>query len=115
MSNNEEKETFQDTGQFLPSGRPVYQNQFGDFVTERTITEFIPELGGWYNIPTFYNGRILDPREAIGMVINSGGKDPVTMNLLKPFESVNEAVKEAENRSYGLGGFLSERFRSYGR
>ena len=107
----EEREVFEGTGQFLPSGRPIYKNQFGDYVTERTITEFIPELGGWYNIPTFMNGRLLDPAEAIDMVIKTEGKDPITMQPLDAFQSLDEAVRSAEEKSQGLGGLLNQRMR----
>ena len=101
----EEPEILSATGKNTSEGRPVYKNQFGDFVTERTITEYIPELGGVYNIPTVLEGRFLSPPEAIDAVIKTEGKDPVTGRALTRFRSIDSAVKSAEERS---GGMLSD-------
>lgn len=101
----EELEVLSAVGKKTSEGRPIYKNQWGDFVTERTITEFIPELGGVYNIPTVLDGKFLSPEEAIQSVIDSKGKDPVTGRDLIQFNSIDKAVKAAEERS---GGKLSE-------
>lgn len=101
----QEPEILSATGKNTSEGRPVYKNQFGDFVTERTITEYIPELGGVYNIPTVLEGRFLSPPEAIDAVIKTEGKDPVTGRALTRFRSIDSAVKSAEERS---GGMLSD-------
>ena len=93
------QEVLSDTGKKTSEGRPVFKNQFGDFVTERTITESIPELNGWFNIPTVFEGKFLTPKEAIQKVIDSGGKDPVTGRKLQRFNEVDEAVDAAETRS----------------
>lgn len=106
----DDNEVFEFTGQFLPNGRPVFKNQYGDFVTERTITEYVPELGGWVNVPTFFDGRLLEPRQAIGMAIELGGVDPVTNEPIEPFESLDSAVRSAQEKSSGLGGLLNKMF-----
>ena len=73
-----EPETLSDVGRLTSEGRPIYKNQHGDFVTERTITENVPELGGWVNLPTVYDGKFVDPQEAIQRAIDAKGSDPIT-------------------------------------
>lgn len=104
----EAEEVLSDTGKKTKEGRPVYENQFGDFVTERTITEEIPSLGGIYNIPTVYDGRFVSPDEAIQLVINNQGKDPITGRKLMKFDNIEDAVNAAKKRSSGT---LSEEMR----
>lgn len=99
-------EVLTDTGDRTQEGRPVFKNQFGDFVTERTITENIPELGGFINIPTVSGGRFLNPQEAIDEVIRAGGKDPITGRQLQVFTDVDSAVSSAQARSQELGRAL---------
>lgn len=87
-----------------PEGRPVYQNQYGDQVTERSIT--IPLDGLWYNIPTVYDGSFVDDDEATQRIMETQtqGKffDPITGRELQPFATVEDAVKEAQERSKSL-------------
>ncbi len=89
-------------GKTTQEGRPIYTNPQGDFVTERTITENIPELGGFVNIPTVYEGKFLDPKEAIDRVIQAQGKDPITGRELEVFSDVESAVGSAQERSAEL-------------
>lgn len=103
-------EVFEPTGQFLPSGRPIYRNQYGDFVTERTITEYVPELGGWVNIPTFFDGRLVDPQKAIEMTIQAGGVDPITSEPIEPYETMESAIEQARKKSSGMSGLLDSKF-----
>ena len=100
---HEESEVLTDTGELTGEGRPVYKNQFGDSVTERTITEYIPELGGWYNIPTVYDGGFVSPDEAIRRAVEAKGKDPITGREFKSYKTVEDAVRAAEGRSKSIG------------
>lgn len=100
----EREESLSPTGDVTKEGRPVYKNQYGDFVTERTITEEIPELGGVYNVPTVFDGRFLSPDEAINKVIEAGGKDPITGRDLERFSNIEDAVDSARKRSNSLMG-----------
>ena len=96
-----EKLTF--TGKYTEEGRPVYVNADGEWVTERTITENVPELGGFVNIPTVLDGRFLDPQQAIDLAIKTSGKDIITGRKLPVFKDLKTAVSDAEERSKGLG------------
>jgi len=89
LAAQQEQETLTATGETTTEGRPVFRNQSGDFVTERTITENIPELGGFVNIPTVFNGQFLSPQEAIDKVIQAGGADPLTGRKLQVFSGVS--------------------------
>ena len=103
-----DSERLESAGGSTREGRPIYKNQYGDLVTERTITENIPELGGWVNLPTVYDGRFVSPSQAIVKIIESGGVDPVTGREINSFPTVDEAVSAAESRSYELGLELSK-------
>lgn len=97
------------TGRRTAEGRPIFTNQQGQFVTERTITENIPELGGVVNIPTVFEGRFLSPDEAVQKVIESDGKDPITGRKLQVFSDIPTAVESAKQRSSGLGHQINPR------
>ncbi len=86
-------------------GRPVYQTPEGDYITERTITvtEEGINKGKPTNIPTVYNGRIVSDEEAISIIIETKGVDPITGKKLPSFSTIDEAVKYAESRTEGLG------------
>ncbi|MDB4028379.1 hypothetical protein N9459_04255 [Flavobacteriaceae bacterium] len=100
-------ETLSDTGRKTQSGRPVYTNQDGDFVTERTATVESEKLGGYVNIPTVYDGRFVSEQEALRIVEGADGKDPVTGQKLKVYRNVDTAVKDAVSKSNNLGRELS--------
>lgn len=95
---------------FTPEGRPVFKDPQGSFVTEKTITITDPRInkGRPTNIPTVFDGRVLEDSEAIELIANAGGKDPVTGRALEGFSSINEAVSSAQNRSFSLGGQLEK-------
>jgi len=107
-STGKKEERLFNTGNKTAEGRPIYKNQSGDFVTERTITENIPELGGFVNIPTVFEGRFLSPNAAISKVIQSGGSDPITGRKLQVFTDVNSAVSAAKSRSKDLGATMNQ-------
>lgn len=104
-------ETLTDTGEVTTEGRPIFKNQFGDSVTERTITITDPRInqGQATNIPTVFQGQFLSDEDAIKAVVGAQGKDPITGRNLQGFASIGEAVKSAESRSAGIlqpkGGF----------
>ncbi len=95
-----QKEVLTQTGDKTPEGRDVYVNQYGEFVTERTIT--IGMDGGFVNIPTVYNGKFLSEDEAIKKAIDANMTDPVTGRKLEFFDNVDSAVKSAEKRSSNI-------------
>lgn len=97
-------EQLTDTGDVTQEGRPVFKNQSGDFVTERSITITDPRInqGQPTNIPTVMGGRFLSEEEAISSIVNAGGKDPITGRQLQGFQSIDEAVSAAKARSSNL-------------
>jgi len=100
----QEQETLTDTGRLTGEGRPIFKNQFGDSVTERTITVTDPGInqGRPTNIPTVSGGKFLSDRDAINSIISAGGKDPITGRALQGFDSIDEAVTSAKSRSANL-------------
>lgn len=91
------EELLADTGTVTSEGRPVFVNQFGDFVTERTATVKIGD--GFINVPTVFKGKFLSEDQAAEKVVNSGLKDPITGRKLDVFDTIEEAVAAAEDRS----------------
>lgn len=91
------------TGENTDEGRPIFKNQHGEYVTERTITEYVEPLGGYVNIPTVLDGRFLTREEAIDTAIKTGGADIITGRRLDVFNDVNKAVEAAQKRSIHLG------------
>ena len=98
------------SARYTDEGRPVYKDRNGEYVTEKTVTITDDRINGGKptNIPTVYNGKILSEDEAADLVVKSGGKDPITGRVLESFNSIEEAVKSAQSRSYGLGVKLGE-------
>lgn len=78
-------------------GRPIVRNSDGSVSTERTITEQID--GKWMNIPSMFGGKEVSPDEAVDIIRRNKGVDPETGRKLPTYNTVDEAVKEAERRS----------------
>lgn len=100
----QEQEILSDTGNLTQEGRPIFTNQAGESVTERTVTVTDPRInqGQPTNIPTVLNGQFLSQDDAIKSVVDAGGKDPITGRQLEGFGSIDEAVTAARSRSEGL-------------
>lgn len=96
----QEEEVLTATNRTTQKGRPVFTNQFGEEVSERTITVEID--GGVYNIPTVYDGKFVDQQEAVRRFTEAGFTDPVTGEKLKKFSSIEQAVQAAQSRSSSL-------------
>jgi len=78
-------------------GRLIVKNPDGSVSTERSITEQID--GKWMNIPSMYGGKEVSPDEAVDIIRKNKGVDPETGRVLPKFNSMQEALKEAERRS----------------
>lgn len=95
----------------LPDGRVIVKNA-GDsergpgFSTRYQVTEMTP--WGWMNIPTMFDGRQVDPEEAVRIVVESGGVDPDTGHGLPRFESLEQAEDAARRMSSGTDFYLDQ-------
>lgn len=94
------------TDRVTADGRPIFKNQFGQGVSERTITVDID--GKFINVPTVFEGRFLSQDEAVQKVLDAKGADPITGRQLKKFDSIDEAVSAAKNRSNSLGRITAQ-------
>jgi hypothetical protein len=81
------------------------QNPDGTSSSELSITVQVAELNGGRptNIPTIFNGQRVSEDEAIRRVLEAGGRDPETGRQLQGFNSIDEAVAAAGQRSNALG------------
>ena len=103
--------SFIPTGQFTPEGRPLLVDPRGGVASEISITVSHPSINGGKptNIPSIFAGKPLEgtfeqiERQAVEMIIKSGGKDPDTGRVLPGFGTMDEAVEAARKRSMGLG------------
>lgn len=86
-------------------GRPILNLPDGSIETEKTITVTDPRINGGKatNIPTIYGGKHVSEDEAADLIAKSGGVDPDTGRRLQGFESIDEAVSAARERSAELG------------
>ncbi|MCP4928975.1 MAG: hypothetical protein GY918_07975 [Gammaproteobacteria bacterium] len=84
------------------------KNPDGTTSTEFSITEYIPELGGWVNIPTLVKGQVgvrglLDgekiTREQMGIAIRRAIERTKNGAKLPSFGSIDEALNAASSRT----------------
>jgi hypothetical protein len=77
-------------------------------VTERSITVTDDRInqGRPTNVPTVYDGREVTEEEAIRRIVEAGGRDPVTGRQLTGYNTIEEAIEDAETRSQELGRTL---------
>ena len=95
-------------------GRPLIQNTQGSQSSELSITTEDPRTPGNYiNIPSIYYGKVLSDDQALGLIMDSGYRDPMTGRAINSYPSVEEAVSAAQSRSdaiqYAKGGSIVER------
>ena len=95
-------------------GRPLIQNTQGSQSSELSITTEDPRTPGNYiNIPSIYYGKVLSDDQALGLIMDSGYRDPMTGRAINSYPSVEEAVSAAQARSdaiqYAKGGSIVER------
>lgn len=88
-----------------PEGRPILKNPDGSISTERSITITDERVNGGKptNIPSMFGGTQLTEEAAIQRIVEAGGKDPETGKPVQSFNTIEEAVKAAEQRSQELG------------
>ena len=83
----------------MKNGRPVILNPDGSVSTERTET--VRVQGGFMNIPTIFNGKAVEPLEALRIIRENGFVDPETNEKLEMFTDPEKAVQAAARRSKG--------------
>ena len=83
------------------TGRQVVKNPDGSVSTERTITVTHPRINNGLptNIPSMFGGKEVSEDEAIEIIIRAGGFDPETGRYLPGFNTIEDAVKAAQQRS----------------
>lgn len=93
------------TGELTPEGRQIVDNEDGSFSTERTITVTDPRInsGRPTNIPSMFGGQQVSQDLAIDAITRNNGVDPETGRTLEGFDSIDEAVAAAQQRSESLG------------
>lgn len=90
------------TGQVMgqtAAGRPRVSTSDGGVSTERSVTEFVD--GAWRNLPTMFGGREVPVEQAVEIMRRNNWTDPETGEKFwsQTFQSVDDAVKAAEQRS----------------
>ncbi len=94
----------EDTGVPTTGERPRVQNEDGSVSSELSITVTDPAIneGKPTNIPSMFEGVKRPQEEAIRRIVEAGGKDPETGRELPAFDTIEEAVAAAQERSDSL-------------
>ena len=100
-------------------GRPIILNPDGSYSTERTATVTHPLINGGKptNIPTIFRGVELDPDQAAELIAKFSKEkkslqpiDPETGRPLQAFNSIEDAEKEAQERSAAIELHIAKAF-----
>ena len=84
--------------------------------TELTVTVDDPRRSGRFiNIPSMFDGREVSEQEAVRRISYAGFVDPETGRVIESFNTLSEAIKDAQDRSNGLGDSLKNLDGSVGR
>lgn len=81
-------------------GRTIYQNSEGGLSSEYSTTIKLGDK--WVNIPTIFGGKRVDTEEAVNIIAENHFTDPETGRPIEEFDTLDEAVKAAQERSKNL-------------
>jgi hypothetical protein len=108
--------TVDSAGQPIDTKRPIVFDPKGyDPHTELSMTATghelgLPQANALYNVPTIYNGQINDPNTFAGM--NEIRKNVMqTPNAYKAYETEQQAVPDAIQRSKDIGNVRGDELR----
>jgi len=108
--------TVDSAGQPIDTKRPIVFDPKGyDPHTELSMTATghelgLPQANAMYNVPTIYNGQINDPNTFAGM--NEIRKNVMqTPNAYKAYETEQQAVPDAIQRSKDIGNVRGDELR----
>ena len=108
--------TVDSAGQLIDTKRPIVFDPKGyDPHTELSMTATghelgLPQANAMYNVPTIYNGQINDPNTFSGM--NQIRKNVMqTPNAYKPYQTEQQAVPDAIQRSKDIGNVRGDELR----
>jgi len=108
--------TIDSAGQPIDTKRPIVFDPKGyDPHTELSMTATgyelgLPQANAMYNVPTIYNGQINDPNTFAGM--NEIRKNVMqTPNAYKAYETEQQAVPDAIQRSKDIGNVRGDELR----
>ena len=85
-------------------GRPiVYNPDYDDVSTEVSITVADPRNPKKFiNLPSLYGGKPVDKRRAVEIISKNNFTDPETGNVIESYDTVEDAVMAAKNRTKKL-------------
>lgn len=74
------------SGNFTTEGRPMYHNNFGGESSENSIGVTDPRINNnaLTHIPSIYDGKILNQKDAIQKVVDANGYDRLTGRFIEP-------------------------------
>ena len=108
--------TVDSAGQPIDTQRPIVFDKGGyEPHTELSMTATgnelgLPQANAMYNVPTIYNGQINDPNTFSGM--NEIRKNVMkTPNAYKAYETEQQAIPDAIQRSKDIGNMRSDELR----
>jgi hypothetical protein len=111
-SQEKELEIYGPSGNVTPEGRPMYFNNFGGESSENTIGVIDQRINknALTHIPSIYDGRILNEKDAIQRVVDANGHDPITGRFIEPGGDPSARSKSLDGKYMGMqGGFNTRR------
>lgn len=107
-----ELEIYGPSGNVTSEGRPMYFNNFGGESSENTIGVIDPRINNnaLTHIPSIYDGRILNEKDAIQRVVDANGYDQITGRFIEPGGDPSARSKSLDGKYMGMqGGFNTRR------
>ena len=107
-----ELEIYGRSGNVTSEGRPMYHNNFGGESSEYTIGVEDPRINNKVltHIPSIYDGRILNQKDAIQRVVDANGYDSITGRFIEPGGDPEARSKSLDGQYMGMqGGFNTRR------
>ena len=98
------------TGEYTPEGRPLFLNNRGGKSSEYSVGVTDPKINNkaLTHIPSIYDGRILNEKDAIQEVVDAGGYDRLTGRYIEPGGDPNARSMSLGNIPQHIGGATTD-------
>ena len=98
------------TGEYTPEGRPLFLNNRGGKSSEYSVGVTDPRINNkaLTHIPSIYDGRILNQKDAIQEVVDAGGYDRLTGRYIEPGGDPNARSMSLGNIPHHIGGATTD-------
>lgn len=98
------------TGEYTPEGRPLFLNNRGTKSSEYSTGVKDERINNkaLTHIPSIYDGRILNDKDAAQRVVDAGGYDPLTGRFIEPGGDPNARSGSLQSIPHHIGGATTD-------